>query len=243
MEARALEVEAGELHKGALARSQSCIPQMNKEGIVAAGLTLYQAYSTNELNFLPLGGISITLLATVYSILSWYYFLLRLMELWKVGPLQVTYQWSRHYSAMSPFSADSSVAADANIVRNTQAMNYIVAMRRYSAMSPFFADSSVAAHANIVRNTQAMHNHPTNSTSSIPEDCRRAGANINQRQWACNYYERVQPVNCEPQGDEMVFQVLKLSHRLKLKDRGEDDKRHTKKLRLSSFIQYNNIKE
>ncbi|GJQ98125.1 hypothetical protein Tco_0009264 [Tanacetum coccineum] len=96
-------VEAGQLHKGVVARSQSCIPQMNKEGIIAAGLTLYRAYSTNKLTFLLLDG-----------------------ALW-------------------------------------------------SCVSPFSADSSVDAHANIVRNTQAMHGHPTNSTSSIPEDYRRAG--------------------------------------------------------------------
>ncbi|GKB55844.1 putative reverse transcriptase domain-containing protein, partial [Tanacetum coccineum] len=42
----------------------------SNEGIVAAGITLYRAYSTNELTFLPLGGISTTLLATIYSTIS-----------------------------------------------------------------------------------------------------------------------------------------------------------------------------
>ncbi|GJW12263.1 hypothetical protein Tco_1578090 [Tanacetum coccineum] len=55
------------------------------------------------------------------------------------------------------------------------------------------------------------------------------GANINQRQRACNSCQRVQPVNC----NEMVFQVLKLSHRLKVMDLEEDEKRRTMKLRLS----------
>ncbi|GJW76847.1 ankyrin repeat-containing protein [Tanacetum coccineum] len=42
-------------------------------------------------------------------------------------------------------------------------------------------------------------------------------------------------------GDEMVFQVLKLSHRLKVKDREDDEKRHTMKLRLSRTESYFDI--
>nr|GEW90573.1 hypothetical protein [Tanacetum cinerariifolium] len=60
-----------------------------------------------------------------------------------------------------------------------------------------------------------------------------AGANISQRQQACNSSKRVQPMNCKIEGDEMVFQVIKLSHRLKVKDREDDEKRHTMNLRLS----------